>query len=50
MDQRYYGIVEILFTATIVFGLGLWQLWSLKRDKSSTRRVEEKKQDIPPTG
>ena len=40
MDPRYYGIVEMAFTAVIVFGIGFWQLRSLareaKRDRAKT--------------
>ncbi|MBS2018115.1 MAG: hypothetical protein JST00_34910 [Deltaproteobacteria bacterium] len=39
MDPRYYGVIEISFTASIVLGLGLWQLWSLRREQ---RRDREK--------
>lgn len=39
MDPRYYGFIEISFTASIVLGLGLWQLWSLRREQ---RRDREK--------
>jgi cytochrome oxidase assembly protein ShyY1 len=40
MDPKYYGLVEILFTSSIVFGLGFWQLWSLRREQ---RRDRERK-------
>jgi cytochrome oxidase assembly protein ShyY1 len=37
MDPKYYGLVEIVFTSTIIFGLGFWQLWSLRREKARDR-------------
>jgi cytochrome oxidase assembly protein ShyY1 len=37
MDPKYYGLVEIVFSSTIVFGLGFWQLWSLRREKTRDR-------------
>ena len=38
MDPKYYGLVEIVFTAAIVFGLGFWQLWSLRTARGSDKR------------
>jgi cytochrome oxidase assembly protein ShyY1 len=37
MDPKYYGLVEIVFTSTVIFGLGFWQLWSLRREKTRDR-------------
>ena len=34
MDPRYYGLIEMGLTAAIVFGFGIWQLWSLRETKS----------------
>ena len=40
MDPAYYGLVEIVFTATIVLGLGFWQLWSLRREPKRPRDAD----------
>ncbi len=37
MDPKYYGFIEMGFTASIVFGLGFWQLCSLARDAKRAR-------------
>jgi hypothetical protein len=37
MDPKYYGIVEMGFTASVVFGLCFWQLWSLRREQRRDR-------------
>ena len=37
MDPKYYGVIEIGFTAAVVLGLGFWQLWSLRRDEKRRR-------------
>ena len=45
MDPKYYGLVEVVFTAAIVFGLGFWQLWSLRGGRGGDRRAET---SLPP--
>ncbi len=30
MDPKYYKLIEVGFIVTLVFGLGFWQLWSLR--------------------
>lgn len=39
--QKYYGLIEAGFTALIVFGLGFWQLWSLRDSKRDRKRKSE---------
>lgn len=39
MDPKYYGIVEMAFTASVVLGLGIWQLWSVRREQRRDREA-----------
>lgn len=43
MDPKYYGFIEIAFTASVVLGLGFWQLWSLRRLGKGSRKSERKR-------
>jgi hypothetical protein len=47
MDPAYYGLVEILFTSSVVFGLAGWQLWSVRRE---LRRDRERAASAPSSG
>ena len=49
MDPKYYGLVEVVFTAAIVFGLGFWQLWSLRAARGSDKRSGGGDDPQPPT-
>lgn len=42
MDPKYYGLVEIAFTGSVVLGFAGWQLWSIRRE---LRKGEEAKRD-----
>jgi hypothetical protein len=35
--MQNYGWIEIVFTAVIAFGFGIWQLWSVNREIVSDR-------------
>lgn len=37
--SQYFGLIEIVFTATVALGFGLWQYWSVSRE---IRRDKEK--------
>ena len=41
MDERYFGIVEMIFSFGIVLGLLFWQLYSV--NKAKQRRLERER-------
>jgi len=50
MDPKYYGIVEMGFTASVVLGLGLWQLWSVRREQRRDREAAAAASSANPSG
>lgn len=44
----HFGWVEIIFTAVIALGFGVYQLWSVNREIARDR--EEKKRESSETG
>lgn len=50
MDPKYYGVVEMGFTASIVLGLGLWQLWSVRREQRRDREAAALASSATPPG
>lgn len=30
IDPKYYGLVELIFTSTVVLGFLFWQLWTVR--------------------
>lgn len=30
IDPKYYGVVEMAFTAAVVLGIAFWQLWTVR--------------------
>jgi hypothetical protein len=45
MDSSVLGLVELVLIVAVVFGIGLSQIWSLRRDK----RARERDQGDPGT-
>ena len=41
MDPKYYGVVEIVFSAAVLLGFGFWQLYSVSQAKK--RRLERER-------
>jgi hypothetical protein len=41
MDQRYYGVVEMLFSFGIVLAFAFWQLQSVSKAKK--KRIERER-------
>lgn len=39
--EKYYGLIEMSFSASVLFGLGFWQLWSLRREQRRDREKAE---------
>ena len=47
MDQKYYGIVEMLFSFGAVLLFGFWQLWSVSKAKKARLERERARFDGP---
>ena len=47
MDQvaEHFGWIEILFVATVAFGFGFYQLWSVNREIARDREAKERDSD-----
>ena len=45
MNQNNYGLIELVLTAAIVLGVGLWQLRSVSRSIAD----DKQKSDLGPT-
>jgi hypothetical protein len=41
MDPRFYGVVEMAFSAAVLLGFGFWQLHSVSQAKK--RRLERER-------
>lgn len=42
MDMQNFGWIEIVFTAAVALGFGLWQLWSVNREIAKDKEKAEK--------
>lgn len=42
MDMQNFGWIEIVFTAVVALGFGLWQLWSVNREIAKDKEKAEK--------
>ncbi|MCZ8187416.1 MAG: hypothetical protein O9308_13630 [Beijerinckiaceae bacterium] len=38
MDERYYGLIELLLFGALAIGFGVQQLWSLRKAKEKAAR------------
>jgi hypothetical protein len=38
MDERYYGLIELLLFGLLAVGFGVQQLWSLRKAKEKAAR------------
>ena len=41
--SEHFGWVEIVFTAIVALGFGVWQLWSVNREIRRDREAKEAK-------
>ncbi|WP_062786511.1 hypothetical protein [Novosphingobium capsulatum] len=50
--SQHFGWVEIVFTATIAIGFGVWQLWSVNREirHDRARKAEQERADASDDG
>lgn len=40
--MEYFGLIEIIFTATVALGFGFYQLWSVNREIRRDKERAEK--------
>ncbi len=47
MDQKYYGVIEMLLSFGVVLAIGFQQLWSLSRmrKRDEAERAEKARED-----
>ncbi|KPF54792.1 ABC-type nickel/cobalt efflux system permease component RcnA [Novosphingobium capsulatum] len=50
--SQHFGWVEIVFTAAIAIGFGVWQLWSVNREirHDRARKAEQERADASDDG
>lgn len=46
MPENAYGIVEMAFVFGLVVVFGLWQLWSIEKNRRRLRDEEAQKKDV----
>ena len=47
MDEKYYGLVEMLLSFGAVLAFGFWQLWSVSKAKKARLERERARMDDP---
>ena len=45
MIENYYGLIELVFTSTLVIGFCLWQLWAVEKAKKKTRDEQARRDE-----
>ncbi len=43
MSEKYYGIVEMLFSFGLLIAFCVWQLWSVERTRKRLREEQARK-------
>lgn len=45
MDGKYYSLIEMGFTALVVFGIAIWQIVSVNREIARDKKLTDS--DLP---
>lgn len=50
MEERFYSLIEMGFTALVVFGVGIWQLVSINRSIARDKAAKDAAPPASPEG
>ena len=45
LDPKYYGLIELLFSGTVVLAFAFYQLWTVMPSRRGPEQPEEAKED-----